>query len=269
MLPAHHIDDQAIDRHDSGVVGRDQHRAARPGFTDVPPLQVARKNDPWIRLQHGVFVHMAQCPVVVAFGVQFGQRARRVPGMRRVAFEGGVQHADVEPARHRIRVADRQVLDCRGVLETAAVQCHAQRLDAVRDGFAGIEHMHVEREHQPPGHLAFSIVVAVEQVDRNAGVIQPPHLAHEEVSGVEVLPVAVVQVARDDEEVDFQVDSLGDQVGKGIARGSAQGIDRCVLVRRQSAQGAVEMDVGGVDEFHGYSGWNLRNIQRRIVTAAC
>jgi len=194
---------------------------------------------------------MAERPVVVALGAQFAQRAWRVTGMRGMAFEGGVQHADVEPACYRVRVTDRQILDSRGILEAAAMQCHAQGIDAVRHGFARVEHMHIGREHQPSGHLAFGVVVAVEQVDRNTGLVQAPHLAHEKVPGVEIFPVAVVQVARDDNEVDFEFDGFVDQVGEGIARGGAQRVDRRVLVRRQAAQRAVEVDISGVDEFHG------------------
>lgn len=54
---------------------------------------------------------MAERPVVVAFRVKFGQRARRVVRVRRIAFERRVQHADVVVTGHRIRIADREIVD--------------------------------------------------------------------------------------------------------------------------------------------------------------
>ena len=115
---------------------------------------------------------------------------------------------------------------------------------------ARIEHLHVGRKREPPCHLAFGVVVAVEQVNRNPDLVQPAHFAHKEVAGVEVLPIAVVQVAGNDDEVDRRVDGLVDQPRKGVTRGRAQGLHRSVRVRGQPAHRAVEVDVGGVDEFH-------------------
>ena len=94
-------------------------------------------------------------------------------------------------------------------------------------------------------------MVAVEQVDRDAGLVEPSHLAHEEAPGVEVAPGPVVEVAGDDDEVDREFDGLIDQAREGVPCGIAQKLDRRVLVGGKAAQRAVEMDVGGVDESHG------------------
>jgi hypothetical protein len=171
--------------------------------------------------------------------------------VRGVALQRGVQHADVEPAGHRIGIAHGQVLQRRRVLEAAPVQGHAQGVDAEGLGPAGVEDVDVGRKAQPARHLALGVVVAVEQIDRDAGLVQPAHLAHEEVAGVEVAPGAVVEVAGDDEEIDRQLDRLVHEVGEGVPRGVAQRLHRGVLVGGQPAQRTVEVDVGGVDESHG------------------
>ena len=125
-LPAHHIDDEALDRDDAGLVSVHQHRAARAGLADAAALQVAGEHDPRVAQQHGVFVHMAECPVGVALRFQLVERARRVTRVRGVAFKRGVQHADVEPAGHRSGIVDGQVLERRRILEAAPVQRHTQ-----------------------------------------------------------------------------------------------------------------------------------------------
>ena len=150
-----------------------------------------------------------------------------------------MQHPDVEPTRHRVGVADSQVVERGRLLETAAMQSHPQRLYAVGDRFSRVEHMHIGREREPLGHLAIGVVVAVQKVNGNSRLVQAPHLTHEEVAGVVVTPVAVVEVTRDHHKIDLFFDRLVDQVPEGVPRRCAQGFHRGVLVRGQAAQRAV------------------------------
>ena len=223
----------------------------RAGLADVAPLQVARVGDGHVALFHPVRVDMAQRPVLVALGVQLGRRAGGVAGVLGVALQRGVQHADVEPAGHRRGVAGHQVVGGGGVLEALAVQRHLERGDAKGLGAARGKHLHVVRQLQAARDFAFGVVVAVEQVYRDARLAQPPHLAHEEQAGVIVLPIAVVQIAGNHHEVHLLLDGARHQPLKGLARGCAQALGRRVGIGRQADQRAVEVDVGGVDEFHG------------------
>jgi hypothetical protein len=103
---------------------------------------------------------------------------------------------------------------------------------------------------QVAGHLAVGVVVAVEQEHRDARLTQPAHLPHEEEARVEVSPVAVVHVAGDDHEVHLLDYRQTDQVPKGIPRGRAQALGRRIRVGRQAPEGAVQVQICGVDEFH-------------------
>ena len=95
-MPAQDIGADAFNRDDAVFVCRDQHCTPCTGFADVPALQIAGEDNPRIGVQYGVLVNMAQSPVLITFRYQFSQRTRGVAGMRCVAFEGGVQDADVE-----------------------------------------------------------------------------------------------------------------------------------------------------------------------------
>jgi hypothetical protein len=106
------------------------------------------------------------------------------------------------------------------------------------------------RDGRKVGSPDAHVVVAKENKDRDAGPVQPAHLAAEKQTRVEVRPVAVVQIPRDDHEVDLLVDGSRDQLAEGLARGAAQEVGRCVLIGAQSPQGTVEMDICCMDKTH-------------------
>lgn len=110
--------------------------------------------------------------------------------------------------------------------------------------------MDVVRQLQPTRHLAVGIVVAVKQVDRYSRVPKPAHLTNEEQPSVEVLPISVVDVASNHHELDLFIDGLGDQVLESVPGRGPQALSRRIGIRRQTSQGTVEMEVGGVDELH-------------------
>jgi hypothetical protein len=120
------------------------------------------------------------------------------------------------------------------------------------EGFrlAVAEHRHVVGQRQFLRHLAFGIVIAAEHECANAFLAQAPHLLTEEDAGVVVLPVAVVEVARDHEEGDFLFDRSIDELPQRLARGVAQLRGRRVRIGAQAVQRAVEVNVCRVDELH-------------------
>ncbi len=110
------------------------------------------------------------------------------------------------------------------------------------------KHADIGRQCELAGDLAFGVVIAVKQEDGDLGLRQPAHLLHEEESGLVVAPIAVVEVAGDDDEIDLVLDRLTDEVLERGARGGANPFGCRALLPGQPLQGAVEMDVAGMDE---------------------
>jgi hypothetical protein len=107
---------------------------------------------------------------------------------------------------------------------------------------------HSVGQFQGPGHLVLGVVVAAAQNHRNAGLAQPAHLLDEEQARVEVLPVAVVHVPGDDDKSHLLFDGRGHQILQGPPGGPANLLDRRALVAIQSAERAVQVKVGSMEE---------------------
>ena len=103
-------------------------------------------------------------------------------------------------------------------------------------------------EPQGPRDLTLRVVIAVQQEDRNPLPMQPAHLLGEEEPRPVVLPGAVVQIASDDEEVHLFADGFGNQVLESVAGGRANPVGNPGFVTLESPQGAVEVDIGGVEK---------------------
>ena len=192
-------------------------------------------------------MHVTQRPVVVALVLQFRERARGVRLMDG-ALQIGVQHADIEPSGNRIGVAGHQIFTHVGLLETLAVQGDSQFFEPDGVGFGTIEDVYVWRCRQLFRHVVLGIVVAVQNDGDDANRIEPRHLAVEKKAGVVFLPVGVVEIAGNDDERDLFLDGPVDQRRECGARRRAQQLDRCILVSGEPGQGAVDVNVGGVDE---------------------
>jgi len=91
-------------------------------------------------------------------------------------------------------------------------------------------------------------VVAADQDDLDAGVAEPGHLPAEEEARVVVGPVAVVEVADDQDEPDLLLDRQGDEVLKRPAGRPPALLDRGPLIAVEPPVRAVEVDVRGVEE---------------------
>ena len=108
--------------------------------------------------------------------------------------------------------------------------------------------MHVVRVGQTAGHPAGGIVVAGYDKDDNAGRFQALDLGDKIKTGMVVFPVAVKQIARNQDNVDGlrhrQIDEIFERPSGGLAN---FGHGRS-LVSFQTMQRAVQVDVGGMDE---------------------
>ena len=150
--------------------------------------------------------------------------------MRGVASQGRVKHANVEPTSYRVGVVDREVLSRRRLFEAAAMKGDSQLRQLEGSRLAGRKLVDVVRKNELLRHLILGIVIAEQEVDRDAGQFEAPHLADEEDARVEVAPTAVVEVTGDDHEVHRLRYGLTDKVLEGVASGCPQQLRRCVLV---------------------------------------
>ena len=108
------------------------------------------------------------------------------------------------------------------------------------------------RQHKPLGDPAFGIVVAVKEVDGDLRPRQPAHLLGEEQAGRVIAPVAIVEIAGDDNEIDRVFKRVVDEVGQRLAGAAFQPVDRRLSRIGEAGERGVEVDVGGVDELHGW-----------------
>src|SRR4051812_30965846 len=106
-------------------------------------------------------------------------------------------------------------------------------------------------------------MVAVDDGDADAGLAEAAHLRGEEEAGAVVAPVAVVDVARDEEECGLLFEAEGDEVLEGAAGGAADLRDGRAVVAIEAREGAVDVEVGGEDQLHGAA------LCRRSGEAAC
>lgn len=79
-------------------------------------------------------------------------------------------------------------------------------------------------------------------------LLELDHSRAEVEAGVVVLPVPIVDVSGDDHKIDGLVDGQADEAIEGPAAGPSERFGRGFRSGRQSAQGAIEVEVGGVEE---------------------
>jgi hypothetical protein len=132
------------------------------------------------------------------------------------------------------------------------VHRHAERIE--HDGFGALvgKQVHVIGPGEPAGHFAGGVVIAAHHQHARADVAQAVELADEEQAGVEVLPLAVEDVAGEQQEGGALVDAQLHQVGQRAPGRPAHPLDGRAVVRRQPLEGTVDVKVGGVDEFHAF-----------------
>gem|GEM_PF-3780836 len=161
-----------------------------------------------------------------------------------------MQQADVEAARNRIRKAQRQVFRHRAVGKAVTVYRDAQRRQVRGLGGTAGEHLHVIGPWNLPADDALGVVVALNDEHRNAGPAEPRHLLANKQAGVKVLPVAVVEIAGDQQKIDPLVDGQIHQALERAPGRATQPFQRRAVVAAQPPQRAVDVKVGGVDKTH-------------------
>src|SRR4051794_27397323 len=95
----------------------------------MPALQIAGEDDPWLLAQDRACMDMAQRPVVVALGGEFGHRARRIGSMAELSVGRRVEQPNIKESSLRVRVCGGEVLRDVALRETAAMDGDAEVIE--------------------------------------------------------------------------------------------------------------------------------------------
>src|ERR1017187_5989163 len=106
-----------------------------------------------------------------------------------------MEHSDVQDAWIRARICEREIGGDRPRRVALAVYGNADLGEDVGLGLGRGEHRGVRRESQTFGELALRVVVAVDDHDRDACLVELRELTYDEQAGVVVTPAPVVEVA--------------------------------------------------------------------------
>ena len=262
--PAQHIEVAMLDFGDGTIGHGHQGTALGTGLADMPALDIAREYDPRLVADDFTGMHMAQRPILIALAAQAVDRARGIGHVARLAVQAGMQQADGEPLRVSLRIAGGEVVADRAGRKALADDGDADLVEHLLFGVISRELMDIVRQAQVAGDAAGGVVIAGDQEYRDTGTLQAVHALYKVQPGVVILPIAVIEVAGEQHEVHGFVDGQVDEIIKRAPGRAADLGDRRAFVALQAQQGAVEVDVGGVEEFHeaGISTYSPSLIER-------
>ena len=185
-----------------GTDGR-EHTPFGPGLANMPALHVAGEHDRRLAGKNLASVNMTQGPVVIASKSKFLERAGGIPLVAVHAAHAGVEQADVDVADLGRRIGGGQVLRDGGLGEALPVDGHAQVLELHSLGTFVGQDADIFRQSQRSCHLVGGVVVAGDDEDGDLLVPQPAELPRDQKKpGVVIAPIAVVEVARDQNEIE-------------------------------------------------------------------
>ena len=227
----------------------DNSRALRTALAHVATLKVAGEDDVRVGVQHCALVDVPERPIVVSVPGELLERAGRIVVVVGVAAKARVQQADVREPRDRSGVSGGEVFGHRPGREALAVNGHSEVVE--HDAFGPVVTQDVDaRQLQVARDHAGGVVVAADHHNLDALLSQTRELRAQVQAGAEVLPVAVVHVAGEEQEIGVLRDAQLDQRLEGVARSAAHGLDRRAGVGGQPLHGAVDVRVGRVNELH-------------------
>ena len=231
--------------HPSGAVHRALVKTLLPLLVEAPALYAARPSTecPAERLRLRPLVDVAQGQIGEAAGGSLLPADGVIAGLRRVQL--AVEKSDVDPSVRRGGEARQEARRLLRSGEGRAVDHQVPLRQFRRRQRMLPENGHVLRPvHRLPG-TAGAVPVMVARGDQNSG----PHLPQgrrQLLSGLPEGAAAVEQIARQQHQADLIVIDIVRQPKDQLPALPAAGRR---LPGRQSAEGAVQMKVGGVDEF--------------------
>src|ERR1700754_1069651 len=138
---------------------------------------------------------MAKRPVVIATRRQVLEFAGRVGIVFGVAGQGGVQDTDIEAVTRRRRIGRRKIVGHWSWFEALPMNRNADREVIEMDGlrFSIAENMRVLRQCQSARYTVVSIVIAFDDDNANAFLMQARQLISKEHGDLHVGSVVVVK----------------------------------------------------------------------------
>ncbi len=113
---------------------------------------------------------------------------------------------------------------------------------------AAAEHLDRVRKHQLLGDPRHCVVIAANDEDADAGLVQAADLFRQEARGFHRGLVAVVEIAGKQQSVDLFIETQIDNPDEGAPRRVADQFGEIGVAQRQRPQGRVQMNVRRVDK---------------------
>src|SRR6266849_9548692 len=220
MDPANYIDLERRNLLDLAVLDRNKQCAFGAALPDMPALKVAAKCDMRPLVQNCGLVNMGQRPVVVSLVDQVLHGARRIIDVAPHAAEPGMEDTEIEATSRRGGISGDKVLRDVALPEALAVQCNFTVPHQKCFWPPCRKHADVRRKDKAARNLTFGVMIAIEQEHRDLSLRETAHLPDEEQSGLVVAPVAVIEIARDDNKGDLLFDRLAYEI---IERSAGRG----------------------------------------------
>jgi hypothetical protein len=107
--------------------------------------------------------------------------------------------------------------------------------------------------------LTGGIVIAVNDIDGNAGILQAGHLLVEKQSRFKALESGVVEITGDNQKIDFLSNGGIQYFLECAPRCVSYLVNRSTRILGEALQRGVEVDICTVDEFH-VAGFPLREL---------
>jgi len=224
-------------------------------LADVAALRDAGHDDCAAAFFKRALVDVPERPVVEAGGVEVGDAAGGVVVVAGRAAKAGVHQADVQRVRHRRLVARQQAVGGGGLREAHAVDGDAERgagrLGDDRFGM-GAKQLDAVGEAQFLRDPRLGVVVAADDEDADAALIEAAQLFGQETGGFHGRLVAVVEIAGEDQGIDLFVEAKCYDGREGVPGGGADEVREFRIAQGEGAQRRVEVDVGGVNKTVGH-----------------
>ena len=211
-------------------------------------MNIAGIDDPGIAADFLGGVDMAQRPIIIAKAFEVLDAAGSVGFMSARTVERGVQQADIEPAFAPRRIGRDEVRIDQPLRKAPTVQRDAQGLDLEGTRVARGKNPRALGIGQRPRHQAFGVVIALDDEGGDSRALQTAQLAGEKQAGRHVLPIAVENIAANQQESGLRGDGLVDQrLDRSPPRPREASRDGGVLAAK-AGERTVDMEIGGVKE---------------------
>ena len=159
-----------------------------------------------------------------------------------------MEYADVEHAWHWWRIRRHQILDNLALCITVAVQRDGVIREGEGLGFARGEDSDIVRQSKTSRDPIRRVVIPQEQIDGDRIGRKATHLANEEEPGLKVAPIAVVEIARDDEKIHRLLDGPTDQGVECLPRRSPDSLGEASFLTGETEERTVQVNVRRVEK---------------------